>query len=186
MPVVRALRVVEMQLTTAVIRQERDDETAAPGDTEEKISTSTPFSSNTSRGAAPCVADAIPPSASDPSPQKAQPSGPAQHISRRSIAICARRGIPNRERTVRPSGTTKAVPNSTPKIIPITPRISKPPCSEGRTTRRIGRLWAGTFRESRSMSVPKKPDGSWHLTLNTGHTRKSYRSEVEDSTLVRL
>ena len=36
MPVVRALRVVEMQLTTAVIHQERDDETAAPGDTEDK------------------------------------------------------------------------------------------------------------------------------------------------------
>ena len=36
MPVVRALRVVEMQLTTAVIHQEPDDETAAPGDTEDK------------------------------------------------------------------------------------------------------------------------------------------------------
>ena len=33
MPVVRALRVVEMQLTTAVIQQEGNDEIAAPGDT---------------------------------------------------------------------------------------------------------------------------------------------------------
>ena len=32
MPVVRALRVVEMQLTTAVIHEERDDEITAPGD----------------------------------------------------------------------------------------------------------------------------------------------------------
>ena len=29
-----------------------------------------------------------------------------------------------------------------------------------------------------------KPEWFWHLTLNAGYTRKSYRSEVEDSALV--
>jgi hypothetical protein len=30
---------------------------------------------------------------------------------------------------------------------------------------------------------PTAPDCFWHLTLNTGHTRKSYRHEVSDQAL---
>ena len=36
------------------------------------------------------------------------------------------------------------------------------------------------------MNQQQKPDWFWHLTLNTGHTRKSYRSEVGDEALAAM